>query len=240
MPADAPVPTGPFSKSRYRFTTGVRAGELVAVRDETDEPLLNYRSFASVVGVVGLVVSIIIAVTGAAAVLFLLLESRPIPAIMAFLLGASFAVVIAMLVPPINVTFYNEGNPALQITQEGNISFPVSTFVVGTPEERAIARLRKTAWSRLGRNRWDILRVDGVRIGTAIEESLSRAMMRKLLGKFSRSYESNVRIRCFERNVGWIVRRPDENGDADVLDLAGDIDHRIAVALAALILGSEP
>ena len=44
----------------------------------------------------------------------------------------------------------------------------------------------------------------------------------------------------FEKNVGWILRRPDENGEVDVLDAAGDIDRRIAVALATLILGSEP
>jgi len=40
--------------------------------------------------------------------------------------------------------------------------------------------------------------------------------------------------------VGWIIRRPDDKGDVDILDLVGDIDRRIAVALATLILGSEP
>ena len=239
-PSDAPVAEGPFSKTRYRFTSGVRAGETVAIRDEAGEALLTYRSFASVVGIVGLVVSVIIAVTGAAAVLFLLFESRPVPAMMALLLSAAFAVVIAMLVPPVQVTFYNESSPVLHIAQEGNISFPIASFVVGTPEDRAIARLRKTAWSRIGRNKWDILRTDGRPIGSAMEESLSRAFLRKLAGKFNRRYESNVRLRYFEKNVGWILRRPDENGDVDVLDVTDDIDRRIAVALATLILGSEP
>ena len=241
MGSDAPVPSGPFANTRFRFTSGVRAGEVVTIRDEAGATLLTYRSFASVVGIVGLVVSVIIAVTGAAAVLFLLFESRPIPAIMALLLSAAFAVVIAMLVPPIHVTFYNDSSPVLHIAQEGNITFPIASFLVGTPEERVIARLRKTAWSRIGRNRWDILRAnDGRRIGSAIEESLSRALLRKAAGKFNRRYESNVRIRYFEKNVGWILRRPDENGEVDVLDAAGDIDRRIAVALATLILGSEP
>src|SRR5438477_583076 len=131
MPSDPPAATGPFSKARFRFTSGVRAGEVVAIRDESGETLLTYRSFASVVGIVGLVVSV-------------------------------------------------------------------------------------------------------------IEESLSRALLRKAAGKFNRRYESNVRIRYFEKNVGWIIRRPDENGEVDVLDAAGDIDRRIAVALATLILGSEP
>ena len=71
-PEETPLPSsGPFTKSRYRFTSGVRAGEVVSIRDEMGQTLFTYRSFASVVGVVGLVVSVIIAVTGAAAVLFL-------------------------------------------------------------------------------------------------------------------------------------------------------------------------
>jgi uncharacterized integral membrane protein len=219
----------------------VRAGEVVSIRDETGQTLFTYRSFASVVGVVGLVVSVIIAVTGAAAVLFLLFESRPIPAIMALLLSAAFAVVIAMLVPPVQVTLYNDTSPALHVAQEGNVAFPIAWYVVGTPDEPAIARLRKTAWSRIGRNRWDILRPsDGRPIGSAAEESLGRAVMRKLAGKFSRRYEANVRVRYFEKNVAWIIRRPDESGDVDVLDLGGDIDRRVAIALATLILGSEP
>jgi hypothetical protein len=241
MPADAPVPTGPFSKSRYQFTSGVRAGEIVIIRGEEGEPLLTYRSFASIVGVVALVVSVIVAVTGAAAILFLLFESRLLPAIMALLLSAAFEVVIAMLVPPIHVTVFDETNPVLQIAQESNLSFPVASFIVGTPEQRVIARLRKSVWSRLGRNRWDILSPSDHRpIGSAAEESLSRAMLRKIAGKFSRRYESNVRIRYVGKNAGWIHRRPDSSGDIDVLELAGEIDRRVAVALATLILGSEP
>jgi len=240
-PEETPLPAGPFAKTRYRFTSGVRAGEVVNIRDEGGQTLFTYRSFASVVSVVGLVVSVIIAVTGAAAVLFLLFESRPIPAIMAALLSAAFAVVIAMLVPPVQVTLYNEANPVLYVVQEGNVAFPIAWYLVGTPDDPAIARLRKTAWSRIGRNRWDILRPgDGRQIGSAMEESLGRALLRKLLGKFSRRYEANFRLRYFDKNVGWIFRRPDEKGDVDILDLGGDIDRRIAVALATLILGSEP
>ena len=218
----------------------MRAGEVVTIRDEEDKPLLTYRSFASVVGVVGLVVSVIVAVTGSAAVLFLLFESRVIAAVMALLLSAAFTVVIAMLVPPTNVTFYNSDSPVLHVAQESNVSFPIARFIVGSPEERVIARLRKTAWSRLGRNRWDILDANNRLLGSAIEESPSRALLRKVAGKFNRRYECNVRLRYLTKNVGWIIRRPDESGEVDVLDATDDVDRRIAVALATLILGSEP
>ena len=185
------------------------------------------------VGIVALVVSVIVAVTGAGAVIFLLLESRPLPAFMALLLSAAFAVV--------HVTLYKEEDPVLHIAQQSNVSFPVASYVVGTPEQKVVARLRKSVWSRLGRNRWDILDASDNRpIGYAAEESLSRAFLRKLAGKFNRRYESNVRIHYLGQGAGWIVRRPDNTGDVDVLELGRDIDRRVAIALATLILGSEP
>jgi len=102
-------------------------------------------------------------------------------------------------------------------------------------------RLRKSVWSRLGRNRWDILDAgDNRPIGYAAEESLSRAFLRKLAGKFNRRYESNIRINYLGQGAGWIVRRPDNTGDVDILELGDDIDRRVAIALATLILGSEP
>jgi hypothetical protein len=214
---------------------------VVTIHSDAGEQLLTYRSFASIVGIVALTVSVIVAVTGIAAVLFLLFDGRPFPAAMAFLLSAAFTVVIAMLVPTTHVTLYEGSHPILHIAQQSNVSFPSVTYAVGTQEQRIIGRLRKSVWSRLGRNRWDILNASDDRpIGYAAEESLSRAIVRKFAGKFSPRYETNIRINYLGKGTGWIVRRPDGNGDVDVLDVAGDIDRRLAVALATLILGSEP
>ena len=202
---------------------------------------MTYRSFASVVGIVALTVSVIVAVSGVAAVLFLLFDGRPFPAAMAFLLSAAFTVVIAMLVPTTHVTLYEGSHPVLHIAQQSNVSFPIVTYAVGTQDQRIVGRLRKSVWSRLGRNRWDILNEHDERpIGYAAEESLSRAWIRKVAGKFNPRYETNVRINYLGKGTGWIVRRPDSSGDVDVLDIAGDIDRRVAVALATLVLGSEP
>jgi hypothetical protein len=218
----------------------VRGGEKVAIRAEDGEALLSYRSFASVVGIVAIVVSVLVLVTGAAAVVFLMVEQRPLPAALALVLSAGFAILIAMLVPPVNVTLNQDVVPVLLITQESNVSFPSVTFVVSTPERKVLARLRKRVWSRLSRNRWDILTATDDRpMGYAEEESLSRAFMRKIAGKFNARYQADVRIQYLERNVGWILRRA--NGEPpDTLTISGDIDHRVALALAPLILGREP
>jgi hypothetical protein len=218
----------------------VRAGEKVAIRAEDGEALLSYRSFASVVGIVAIVVSVLVLITGAGAVVFLLVEQRPLPAAFALVLSAGFAILIAMLVPPMNVTLNQDVVPVLMITQESNVSFPSVTFVVCTPERKVLARLRKRVWSRLGRNRWDILPPAADQpMGHAEEESLARALLRKIAGKFDARYQADVRIQYLEKDVGWILRRA--NGEPpDTLTIHGDIDHRVALALATLILGSEP
>jgi hypothetical protein len=218
----------------------VRAGQKVAIRGEDDEALLSYRSFASIIGIVAIVVSVLVLVTGAAAVVFLMVEQRPLPAAFALVLSAGFAILIAMLVPPVNVTLNQDVVPVLLITQESNVSFPSVTFVVSTPERKVLARLRKRVWSRLSRNRWDILTATDDRpMGYAEEESLPRALLRKIAGKFNARYQADVRIQYLEKNVGWILRRA--NGEPpDTLTIHGDIDHRVALALATLILGSEP
>lgn len=223
--------------------SGMPAGETANVRDDAGNVVLHYRSFASVTGVVAAVMAAIVIVSGVAAAAFLFSEERVVPAGIALLLGAAFSVMIAMLVPPTNATLYDGAQPVLTIAQQSSVSIPVVTFLIATADGRPLARLRKNVLSRLGRNRWGILPIsDEQPVGQAVEESLSRAIVRKLFGKFSARYQSNVVIRYLDRAAATIVRRPDADGQADVLDIDPEspIDRRVAVAIATLILGSEP
>jgi hypothetical protein len=223
--------------------SGIPGGQTANVRDDAGTVVLSYRSFASVVGIIAALVAGVVAVAGAAGVLFLLMEKRPFPAAIALVLSGIFAVVIILLVPRIDVTIYEGVDPAMTISQQSTVSFPVATYLVTTIDGKQLARLRKSFFSRFGRNRWTILSPNphGPR-GEAIEESLAQALTRKIAGKFSPRYESNVRIRYAGSEAGWIIRRPNETGAVDVLDLAPDapLDRRVAVALAVLVLGSEP
>jgi hypothetical protein len=185
----------------------------------------------------------IVIVSGAAAAIFLFTEGRIVPAGIALLLAAGFAVMIAMLVPPTNATLYDGAQPVLTLAQQSSISIPVVTFLITTADGKPLARLRKNVFSRLGRNRWSILPVnDEHPLGEAAEESLSRAIVRKILGKFSPRYQSNVVVRYLDRAAATIVRRPDAAGQRDVLNIDPEstLDRRVAVAIATLILGSEP
>lgn len=224
---------------RYRFTTGLRAGETAHIRDDNDQVLLSYRSFASAISIIAALVAGIVFIAGTAAVLLLWAEEAPLRAAIALVLTVSFTLLILMLTPRVNVTLYDDGTPALTISQRS--VFPSATYVVAAPNGTLLAHLRKSFLSRLGRNKWTILH-EGRVLAEAFEESFGRALRRKLLGKFNRRFEANVHIETRDRiDAGWIVRRPDENGHYDLLALTGDaLDRRVAVALAALVLGREP
>src|SRR5207244_1883671 len=127
--------------------------------------------------------------------------------------------------------------PAITISQRSRTSFPSATYAVVTPDGHTLALLRKTLFSRLGRNRWTILDTNSRQTGTAFEEALSRALVRKFLGKFGRQFESNVCVQIAGRDAAQILRRTDK----DVLQINSDAtDDRVLIALATLVLGSEP
>ena len=242
--ASAAPPLSPaFDRARFQFMTGVPAGETAYIRAEDGNAVLSYRSFASVVGIIASLMSAVVLAAGAAGVLFLLIEGRPLPALAAMMLSAAFAAMIIMLIPATHVTIFDAGAPAMTIAQQSGVSFPSVTWAVATPDGKTIARFHTSFLSRLGRNRWLILGADdSPPRGDAVEESLSRALLRKAFGKFSPVYQSNIRVRWDGHEAGWIIRRPGPDRRADVLDLnlSSMLDRRAAVALAVLVLGSEP
>ena len=237
-PAGAAFPSTAFSSNWYRFTTGLRPGEVAPVYGPNEQVLLTYRSFASVAGVVAALVSAIVGVAGLAAMLFLLAERSPVRAAVALALTVAFTILISLLAPRANVTLYEEGQPALTLSQRA--TFPSAVFLVAAPNGAELAELRKSALSRLGRNRWTI-RQSGRFAGDAVEDSFPGAIVRKFFGKFSRRFETNVLVRHGGMETARIHRRPDAAGKLDVLLILNDaLDRRVVVALATLILGREP
>src|SRR5258706_7446897 len=111
------------------------------------------------------------------------------------------------------------------------------------PDGKPIACNPSSFFSRFGRNRWSINSADDfLARGEAAEESFGRALVRKAFGTFAPVYQSNIRVEWNGEEVGWIIRRPDASGHADVLDLnpGTTLDRRAAVGLAVLVLCSEP
>ena len=227
-----------FTQSTLRFTSGLRAGEVATVRGDGGQVVLSYRAFAGVVGVVASLVTAIVVLAGVASVAFLLAENAPMRAAVAVALTFAFAYCISLLVPRIDVTLYEESAPALTISQR-SVS-PAAAWIVTTPDGTELAEIRKSFASRLTRNRWRVLQ-HGREIADAIEDSASGALVRKFLGKFSRRFETNMIVRAGGIDTARIIRRPEANGQYDLLEISGNLlDPRIAVALATLVLGREP
>jgi hypothetical protein len=238
-----PAPSGALDRSRFQFMSGIPAGETAYVRGDDGNALLSYRSFASIVGVIAALMSSVVLVAGAAGVIFLMFEGRPLPAIAALMLSAAFSAMIIILIPATHVTIFEGAVPAITIAQQSSVNFPSVTYAIGTGDGKPVARIAKSFFSRFGRNRWELLDAnDFLARGEAIEESLARALVRKVFGKFAPSYESNIRLTWNGEEAGWIIRRPGPDGHADVLELnpSTTLDRRTAVALAVLVLGSEP
>jgi hypothetical protein len=182
-------------------------------------------------------VASIVILSGVAATFFLLVESHPLTAIIALVLSIIFALLIVMLVPPINVTLFSGEAPAITISQRSRTSFPAATYAVVTADGETLALLRKTLLSRIGRNRWTILHPAGRELGIAREDSFLGALVRKMFGKFSRRYETNLHVHIVGSDAAEIRRRDER----DVLQIVSDvIDDRVLIALATLVLGSEP
>lgn len=220
--------------------TGMPAGETARIRDDSGQVLLTYRSFAGPIGIVASLVASIVVLTGIAATLFLVGEQHALSAAIALVLAIVFAVIIMALVPPVTVTLFDGTSPMLTIAQRSRSAFPAVSFAVVTSDGEAVAGLRKGFFARFGKNRWLITDAAGRPIGHAVEESLGRAIARKIGGKFSRAFESDVLVTAYRKRAAVIVRRQSHRGAVDVLECTSDVDRRVAVALAVLILGSEP
>ena len=236
--ASAPqVSLAAFVHTEYHFETGLRSGEIAHVRAPEGQTLLTYRSFAGVIGIVAALVSGIVAIAGLASVVFLIAEGAWLRAVVALVLTIVFTLFIALLAPRMNVTLYDGQQPAITISQRA--SSP-ATYVIAAPNGAHLAEVRKSPFSRLGRHRWQILH-DGRYLGEAVEASFFGALLRKVLGKFSRAFETDLSILHGGVEAGRILRRPDARGRMDVLEITNDaLDRRVLVAVATLVLGREP
>jgi hypothetical protein len=58
------------------------------------------------------------------------------PAAIALVLSPVFAALVITLVPPVTATIYDGPDPAVTITQQSKVSFPIVTYVVTTRGKR--------------------------------------------------------------------------------------------------------
>lgn len=205
-------------------------------------PLLWFHRPPRLIGWVASVVSAMILLTGIAAVAVLLLQERWLATLIALLVTGGALAVIPFLVPRNVIRFGRDaglGEPAVILRQERRVPIPSSVYAALDPAGRPFARFRKNHLTNLGRRRWWIIDAEEKIVGWAEEDSLPRAVARKVTTASVPQFRSNYRFVYDGTFRGRIERRE----GANVLDLTPDLDRRfdrrIAVPLAALILAIE-
>lgn len=233
-----PDSSGAFAARLYFYATGLRPGEHATIRGENGDTILSYRAFASIVGVVAGLVAAIVAVAGLAGTALLVAEGAPFRAGAALALTALFVFFIVLLVPKTKFQLQHEGSVVLSVSQTS--LFPATKYTVTAPDGSSVGELRRGLLARIGRERWTIHH-EGAYVGEASEASLLRAWRRRIAGKFSRRWQTDLVVEHGAMEAARIHRRPDTEGRTDYLEITSDLgDRRIAVALATLLFGGEP
>ena len=226
-----------FAHSFFQFRRGASARDITSILDERGTQLFSYRGFSSVLGIIAILMSGVVTLAGIAATILLVSQRQPLRGASAAALTIVFAWLIAMLVPKVSVTLFHENRAVLALSQTA--SFPTARWQVKTNNGTVLAVISRPQLSRIGRHYW-LVEHDGRYLAEATERGFFAALRRKLLGKFNRKFETNLIVLAGPVEAARIVRRP-ENGRSDFLELHGDlIDRHIAVALATLVIGSEP
>ena len=256
-PAEGPASTNPYPLARPENDTEPRSiadlpGDQFrieldprgpqTVKNGSDDPILYFELPPRLVGWVGRLVASMVAVSGITAAAILAAQGRTGPLAGALLLTAAFVALIIFLIPP-NEIYLCRDQAMLQVDlvvrQKRRLPIAASEYETADGQGVPLAHFRKNSWTSLGRRRWWIVTPASMVIGWAEEDSLPRALARKVAGHAVRALRSNYRFVVEGQFVGRLERRNEEN----VVDLAPDasrrFDRRIALPLSVLIVAVE-
>lgn len=243
-----PGVSAPYVDSRFRLHKYLidceSASDVGTISDEAEKVLFYFRRQRNLVGLIAGLVAAMIFVAGAVVGTVLFIDGRGLPGATALVLTLAFVVLVLLLVPKRHAVVCNDAAltaAALLLWQESRLPMPSLRFSLRTPDNQPIAIFAKSPLSNLGRRRWDIIdRYGAARLGYAIEDSMARALIRKVVGRFFRALETNFRVAFGGRVLAVLERRGKR---CDVLDLAEDptfvLDRRVAIGLAVLVDGIE-
>ncbi len=189
-------------------------------------------------------VASMILIAGVAAAIVLVIEELRAASLLTTILTVLFALTVLLLVPRRHVYIYDDASMlcvALMIWQESRFSYPRLRFSTRMAEGELIGFFSRSFWSGLGRRRWSIYDTTGsARVGVAVEDSFTRAILRKIFGIFSGAFRTNFRILARGEQVGFVDRRGAVLNQYGVqLAPEAPFDPRLLLGLAVVIDGLE-
>jgi hypothetical protein len=159
---------------------------------------------------------------------------------------ATFFVVSGSARPKRHVAVYRDPSRRevlLRVFQDQRLALVVRTYTVTTAAGVGLARLRKNYLQSLVRKRWDIESPAGLRLATAVEDSVVLSLLRRLLGPLFGLLRTNfVIVDAGGPETGTVLgefSRKLTLLDRYVLDLRDDadrrLDRRVALALGVML-----
>ncbi|MDH5679841.1 MAG: hypothetical protein OEZ28_14670 [Nitrospinota bacterium] len=160
------------------------------------------------------------------------------------LAGVAFVVLVKMSKKR-HVTIYDNDKlttELLKIFQDKKVEFLTATFTVAFPDGQVLALFQKNYLWNLFRKRWYCTTPDGKPLFTAMEDSVLKSILRRLLGPLFGILRTNfVFLKgdgAFDESLGQFNRKFTLR-DKYVLDMTEDrrmfIDRRLAVAMAVML-----
>jgi uncharacterized protein YxjI len=146
------------------------------------------------------------------------------------------------LYPRRHVTFYlsrDKQHPVLHVAQDKKWQLITATYTVRTREGEALALLRKNYLWNFLRRRWQVLDDSGQLLAHALEDSILKSILRRVLGQYGAFILTNFIITAPSGEVIGTFNRKFTIRDKYVLDMTPDehiiLDRRIALALGVML-----
>jgi len=237
------VEEDPFKDSEFSIES--HDAECSVVSDSRSVPMFYFRRPGLFATFLAGMIAVAMVAAGATTAAMFFMQGHDLPALVAVGLTIVFSCIAVTLVPPRNIELFRDEamtDLAMTIWQESSSPFPHLRYCARTDDGVTIAYFRKSFFGNAGRRRWWILDEHGETIGCAVEDSLVRALVRKLAGGFSSALTTDFLIQTSGKIVGTITRRA-LRFYRSVLSLYDSspygFDARVAVALAVLIESIE-
>lgn len=142
-----------------------------------------------------------------------------------------------------HITFYQDDSKQaalFEIKQNNKIGFPTVTYTVRDGEGEVLADLEKNQLTNLFRKRWECFTPGRSRLMVVKEDSLVKALLRRIIGSFFGLLRTNfIFLDSTEATLLGEFNRKMTLRDRYVLDMKADtetvIDRRIALATGILL-----
>jgi|GEM_PF-3198684 len=216
----------------------------ICIRGSSETPLFFLKRSSGLAYLISSVMLMMVLVAGTAVTLFLAVEKRGLPALVALVLTSLFVGTMTRFFPRRSIGIFLDEtltSLALIVEQEGALTFPSVTFSARGSNGELIGRIKKNAIRSLVRKRWQLLvRAAPAAAIVAIEDSAWRSVLKRFFGNGFGHLVTNYDIATASSRLAFLRRR--DQGQRDALEWQTSttpLDSRLIAAFLAVLYSVE-